>query len=367
MSLADCKVDYEKAMSIADRAIKNQKKGQFEQAERYYKSAARKLRAMKYRCSQLNLDELRKNARKFQLLARQSNCGRQLQDAELLLQKIKAAQSQKKKSAKYQAQAKKIYNDVIKQCEGSTYVGLAQKQLEWIASLAQKKVVKKPARQVNTRRKSVNRCIKKHLAHVVTMEKDGDRAFRQKQYELAIKYYSAAAKLYVDESQQCSRSKDKIFALDKSKVLSARVDTIKSEHINCDGKVEKANLSIKRARQDEKLGDFDLARYGFMKAHEAFVALPDVCTPSRYTDAADKSLNRAKLLGCEHYVTGIKAYRSAAKAMGQAQHSVAGKHYGSAEKAFDSALKTCNFTAENQKLVEQMKATSAANFKRLAY
>ncbi len=375
---ANCKSDYVKVNSFAVNAANAQKKGQYDVAKKLFRKAARKLSAMKYRCSSISLKEMSTKERKYRIYARYTGCGKLIQQAQSNIIKIKAG-ANKKQAASLVRLAINNYNSVIAKCPNSQYQKYAQIKLASIGggkfkNNSKATINRNSGREVSrktNRFKSVRirrgRCYYQYLRQVAKIEMKANIAFKNKLYGDAVKHYNNAAEMYISESQKCKNAKDRLSALDRAKLLRLRVVAIKSKYVNCTAKADAAKKLREEAFGDEQSGDYDLAHDGYMNALRAYLSIPKACSPEQYTHLRKESRDRAKLLSCNSYVEGIISYNQAFSAMSKADKREAALEYGKAARYFDSAVSKCGFVAANFKLLNKLINASKLKAKRLEF
>ncbi len=345
--MADCNTDYRTIMQYRAKADQEKKAGRYGAAERLYKRGARKLAALKYRCTTMSLKLLTAKEREFRQLA----------------------QSVKKNTPQASANVDSHAN------QHKQKKGRKTKQLSLTASKNSKRAVrrhdvrtgrKSAGRTVKNKRERRNACLRKKLAHIVRIEKSGYRALQYEDIGLAIRQLTLAADLYDKESSNCKKVRSRLAVIDRAKRIRMRLEDIKNKYGNCDEKYATVQTLVRQADNDENSGEYELAQEGFIKAAQQLETMPSHCRKQNYLADIAKYKAKVQLFACKPYITGIKFYNQAFTEMAKAKKKAATKHFREAALHFTHALQQCHHGGINRRLLQKLRKYSELSVRRMA-
>jgi len=387
---ADCKSDLANLDVLKQKGLAAAKAGKYSLAQSIYKKGARKTSGLKFKCQTLSLPDLTKRERFFRTAARTVSCGAYLDKGNELAAKAKAvARSKPHVASGLYKNAIAQYERAKTACPGTS---VSRKADQMIASIhksakpvamkgkmskrkAGSKAVSSPGPMatvsdikvnLSKKRNRKNKCFKEKLAHVVSIENSGMKAFKAGHIERAANHLSIAADMYDKDSVRCKSVSERLGVIDRSRYLKKQVSLINHKYNRCAKSISSAEKIARQAEKDEQAGDFQFAQESYVKAALLFDRIPKGCASPKHLGDKERYRMRAQLLSCKHYIDGIKEYNQAFREISQANRKKASEYYSRAVRYFDAALTGCHYTGTNVKVIMKLKNYSVKSISRLS-
>ncbi len=344
--MADCNSDYRTIMQYRAKADQEKKAGRYSAAERLYKRGARKLAALKYRCTTMSLKLLTAKEREFRQLA----------------QSVKKSAPQVSSSAEDQAKHGRQKKSRKGKLLPVTPARTVRKKTRRHDARTGRRGIEKSAK---SRRERRNSCLRKKLAHIVRIEQHGYRALQDQDIGLAIRQLTLAADLYDKESSVCRKVRARLAVIDRAKRIRMRLESIKNRYGNCDEKYATVQSLVRQADNDENSGEYELAQEGYIKAAQQLESMPPHCRRQNYLADIAKYRAKVQLFACKPYLNGMKFYNLAFNEMAKAEKKSATKHFREAALHFTHALQQCRHGGINRRLIQKLRKYSELSIRRM--